>query len=79
MRIREETCWVGLDLLDGEADTSINAVGKDTGGEGTGHAADGDLVNVGTRVRGFWVGEGNARGTGEALGSLVDVGGCLCG
>jgi len=75
VRIGEEVGWVLLDLLDGEAGAGVGAVGQDTGGEGTDHAAHGDLDGVGASVGGLGVGESDTGGTVHALVGLVDVGG----
>ena len=79
MHISEEARGVLLDLLDVEAEAVVLASGSvdNTGDEavlGANEAADAtaDILAVGD-----WhgVGEGEARGTGLALDSLMDVGG----
>lgn len=71
--VGEEAGWVGLDLGNVEVGAEVDAVVTlDTGDEGPGQAANADALVVadGDRVR-----EGNARRSGVASGSLVDVGG----
>jgi len=75
VHVGKKASWVGLDLLDLEAGTSVSAVGDDASSERTGHAAEGvALVTLADRVR-----ECESWGTVLAHGPLVDVGGGLCG